>query len=77
MPPFYIACLVAGLRSDRFTVVNLKRSAALGDPNPPVEKMGADLHLESLGNEKLPFAIRLRYYCINSPYAVETSSRIS
>lgn len=32
MPPFYIACLVAGLRSDRFTVVNLKRSEALGDP---------------------------------------------
>lgn len=38
-------------------------------PTPPAAKIGSGRSPGTLDNEKLPFAMRLRYYWFNGPYA--------
>jgi hypothetical protein len=41
-------------------------------PKPTVKKPGSGRSPGTLENEKLPFAMRLRYYSLNGPYAAST-----
>jgi hypothetical protein len=42
-------------------------------PKPTVKKPGSGRSPGTLENEKLPFAMRLRYYSLNGPYAASTA----
>lgn len=63
----YLASGLSGSNS----ATSLQDSTRARCPLEPVEQNGSRPWPGTLGNGKLPFAMRLRYYCLNGSYAAE------